>query len=260
MSEPLAPGAGTCDSGAVEIRFVGSGDAFGSGGRFQVCIRLHGDGYTALVDCGATSLTAMKARHVDPGEVDAVVLSHLHGDHFGGLPFLVLDGQFTRRTRPLTVLGPTGTPERVRAAMETLYPGSTAVHRRYTLRVVELDGAGSRLEIGPLSVRSWQVDHASGAPALALQAHLGEATFGYSGDTAWTETVLEAADGTDVFACEAYTCGTPVRYHLDVEDLRVHAHQMATGRLILTHLGPTMLARLDDIEYETAVDGLTVHT
>jgi ribonuclease BN (tRNA processing enzyme) len=257
VARPRAPGC--CDSGVVEISFVGSGDAFGNGGRFQTCIRLHGDEYTALVDCGATSLTAMKAQHVDPGEVDAVLLSHLHGDHFGGLPFLVLDGQFTRRTRPLTVLGPTGTAERLHAAMETLYPGSAAVQRRYPLRVVELDGGG-RVEVGPLTVRSWQVDHASGAPALALQAHLGEARFGYSGDTAWTETVLDAADGTDVFACEAYTYQNPVRYHLDLADLRAHGHQLATGRLILTHLGPTMLARLNAIEYETAIDGLTVHT
>jgi ribonuclease BN (tRNA processing enzyme) len=259
ISERRAPCAG-CDSGVVEIRFVGSGDAFGNGGRFQTCFRLDGDGYTALVDCGATSLTAMKAQHLNPGEVDVVVVSHLHGDHFGGLPLLILDGQFSRRTRPLTVLGPTGIAERLHAAMETLYPGSAAAQRRYALRGAELDGTGGRIEIGPLSVASWLVDHASGAPALALQAQLGGATFGYSGDTAWTETVLEAADGTDVFACEAYTYATPVRYHLDVDDLRAHAHQMATGRLILTHLGPTMLGRLDDIEYETATDGLTVHT
>ena len=244
----------------MEISFIGSGDAFGSGGRFQTCIRLHGDGYTALVDCGATSLTAMKAQHVNPGEVDAVVLSHLHGDHFGGLPFLILDGQFTRRTRPLTVLGPTGTAERLHAAMETLYPGSTAVQHRYALQFGELNGGGGHLEIGPLTVRSWQVDHASGAPALALQVHLGAATFGYSGDTAWTETLLEAAEGTHVFACEAYTYDRPVRYHLDLADLRAHTHQMAAGRLILTHLGPTMLGRLDDIEYDIAADGLVLHT
>jgi ribonuclease BN (tRNA processing enzyme) len=244
----------------VEIRFVGSGDAFGSGGRFQTCVRLQGDECVALVDCGATSLTAMKAQHLDPGEVDAVVLSHLHGDHFGGLPFLVLDGQFTRRARPLTVLGPTGTGERLHAAMETLFPGSTAVNRRYALRIIELEGAGRRVEVGPLTVRSWQVDHASGAPALALQAHLAGATFGYSGDTAWTDALFEAAEGTDVFACEAYTYDKPVRYHLDLADLRAHGDQLATGRLILTHLGPTVLERLNEIEYETATDGLTIRT
>jgi len=104
----------------MEVRFVGSGDAFGSGGRFQTCIRLRGQEFTVLVDCGATSLTAMKAQDVDPGDVDAVVITHLHGDHFGGLPFLILDGQFARRTRPLTVLGPAGVGSRLEAAMEVM--------------------------------------------------------------------------------------------------------------------------------------------
>jgi ribonuclease BN (tRNA processing enzyme) len=95
----------------------------------------------------------MKAQRLDPGEVDSVVISHLHGDHFGGLPYLVLDGQFTRRTKPLTVFGPSGTAERLRAEMETSYPGSTAVQRRFRLELIELDGAGSARTLGPLTVR-----------------------------------------------------------------------------------------------------------
>ncbi len=243
----------------MEIRFIGSGDAFGTGGRFQTCFRLQADDFTALVDCGATSLTAMKAQGVDPGEVDAVVISHLHGDHFGGLPFLVLDGQFTRRTRPLTVLGPAGTGARLEAAMETFYPGSAAVQRRFEVKVVELDGGGGDAVVGPLTVGSWRVDHASGAPALAIRARLGGAAFGYSGDTAWTDALIEAARGTDVFACEAYTLDKPVRYHLDYSAVRERGSELAAERLILTHMGPTMLGRLDQVAHETASDGLVLH-
>lgn len=244
----------------MEIRFVGSGDALGSGGRFQTCIRLQADEYTALIDCGATSVTAMKAQHVDPGEVDVVVVSHLHGDHFGGLPFLVLDGQFTGRTKTLTVLGPAGTADRLHAAMEVLYPGSTSVQRRFDLQVVELDGVGGACSTGPLTVTSWEVEHASGAPALAVQARLGQATFAYSGDTAWTGALIEAARGSDVFACEAYTYDTPVRYHLDYATLREHVNDLATRRLVLTHMGPAMLDRLDELEHDTAFDGLVLNT
>jgi ribonuclease BN (tRNA processing enzyme) len=243
----------------VEITFVGSGDAFGSGGRFQTCIRVRADGESALVDCGATSLTAMRAQGIDPGEIRTVVVSHLHGDHFGGLPFLVLDGQFTRRTAPLTVLGPLGTRDRLHAAMEALYPGSTGVDRRFEVEVVELDGAGGSSRAGPFSVRSWEVDHASGAPALAVRVDAGGHGFGYSGDTAWTPALVAAADGADVFACEAYTWDQQVRYHLDYRTLREHAGELAAGRLVLTHMGPRMLARLCEAEHAAAVDGLVLH-
>lgn len=247
-----------CHGGRMEITFIGSGDAFGTGGRFQTCIRLRALGYTALVDCGATSLTAMKSQNLDPGEVDAVVISHLHGDHFGGLPFLVLDGQFARRTRPLTVFGPAGTGQRLHAAMEAFYPGSTAVRRRFELKVTELDGVGGTRTDGPLEVSSWEVDHASGAPALALRTAMNGTRFAYSGDTAWTPALLHAAAGSDVFACEAYTWDKPVRYHLDYATLRTHAGQLDTRRLVVTHMGPSMLQRLDELEHTPASDGLVL--
>jgi len=122
----------------VKVRFLGSGDAFGSGGRFQTCIHLEGDGEQVLVDCGASSLIAMRRFGVDPSAIDAVILSHLHGDHFGGVPFLILDGQFTRRTRPLVVAGPPGVQARVRDAMEVFFPGSSRIERRFDVRYAEL--------------------------------------------------------------------------------------------------------------------------
>src|SRR5712692_4331632 len=123
---------------AMELHFIGAGDAFGSGGRFQTCLRLSGAGDSVLIDCGASSLVALKRAGVDPSEIGWVILSHLHGDHFGGLPFLILDGQFSRRARPLVVAGPPGVKRRVDAAMEVFFPGSTAVSRRFTTEFVEL--------------------------------------------------------------------------------------------------------------------------
>src|SRR5213592_4522704 len=99
-----APGA--WQGGWMDVTVVGSGDAFGSGGRFQTCIAV---GSQVLIDRGATSLTALRQQHMDPNEIDTIVITHLHGDHFGGLPFLILDGQFRHRTNDLTVVGPPGT-------------------------------------------------------------------------------------------------------------------------------------------------------
>ena len=122
----------------LRLRFLGSGDAFPSGGRLQTCLCLDGPGGRILLDCGATALVAMKRAGIDPATVGWIFLTHLHGDHFGGVPFVVLDGQFARRETPLVVAGPPGTPDRVTAAMEVLFPGSSRVARRFATDVVEL--------------------------------------------------------------------------------------------------------------------------
>lgn len=242
----------------MRVRFVGSGDAFGSGGRWQTCIWLTADACTALVDCGATSLVALKAQGLDPGLVDAVVVTHLHGDHFGGLPFLILDGQFTRRTRPLLVAGPPGTGTRLRAAMDTLFPGSAEVTRRFAVEVVELAVDGSTTALGEATVRGWEVEHPSGAPPLAVSVSLAGTTFAYSGDTQWTPALIDAARCADVFAVEAYTFDRPIRFHLDYQTLRAHQHELRAGRIVLTHMSQAMLARLADAELPAAYDGMVI--
>ena len=118
------------------LTIVGCGDAFGSGGRFNTCFWLKTAKATLLVDCGASSLVALKARGLDHADIDGIVLSHLHGDHFGGLPFLFLDAQFlSRRERPLLIAGPPGTRARLDAALEVFYPGSTANKWRFAHEV-----------------------------------------------------------------------------------------------------------------------------
>ena len=103
---------------SVEIQFLGSGDAFGNGGRLQACIHVQTAETQFLLDCGASAVIGMKRFGVDPSRIDWILISHLHGDHFAGIPFLILDGQFSRRTRPLRIAGPPGVAKRVLAALD----------------------------------------------------------------------------------------------------------------------------------------------
>lgn len=242
----------------MHVRFVGSGDAFGSGGRWQTCISVTTGGLRLLVDCGATSLTAMKAQGIDPGSVDMVVVSHLHGDHFGGLPFLILDGQFSRRVKPLRVLGPPGIEARLAQVMETLFPGSSQVERRFSVEVGELAVDGTPSALDSLAISAWQVIHECGAPPLAIRVDDGRAVFAYSGDTEWTPALIEAARGASLFAAEAYTYDRPIRYHLDYQTLRSHMNDLEAERLVLTHMSGAMLCRIADAAHPAAYDGMTV--
>ncbi len=238
----------------MKVRFLGSGDAFGSGGRFQTCIHVESGASQLLLDCGASSLIAMRRFGVDPQAIDTVILSHLHGDHFGGVPFLILDGQFKRRTRPLLVAGPPGVEKRVREAMEVFFPGSTRIERKFETRFVELADRVA-VEVGPVHVTGYEVSHASGAPPFALRITGEGKIVTYSGDTEWTESLVDAARGADLFIAEALSYDKRIRYHLDLATLLEHRARLDCRRLILTHMGEDVLARLDGLAVEAAEDG-----
>ncbi len=243
---------------SVQLTFLGSGDAFGSGGRLQTCMLVEGGGACFLIDCGTTALIAMRRHGIDPDTVDLVLLSHLHGDHFGGLPFLVLDAQLiSKRTRPLVVAGPPGTRERVLAAMEVLFPGSSAVRRRFALEFHEYR-AGQRDALGGLGVTAYQVCHPSGAPPFALRIECAGKVIAYTGDTEWTDSLIAAAEGADLMVSEAYFYAKPVRFHLDYRTLMDHLSELSPKRLVLTHMSADMLARLGTLECEAAEDGMVV--
>lgn len=235
---------------------VGSGDAFGNGGRFQTCFRIHGAAGSLLVDCGATTLTALKGGGVDPNEIDAVVLTHLHGDHFGGVPFLVLDGQFRRRERPLTIAGPPGTRQRVEAAMDLLFPGSVEGRRRFDVEWAEFDYR-TPTKTGGASITAVPVEQPD-TPACALRVDYAGAQVAYSGDTAWTDALIELVAGADLFIAEAYFYDRQVPFHLDYATLRANRARLDCERVLLTHMSSDMLARQGDAEFDCAYDGMVI--
>lgn len=239
----------------IKIQFLGTGDTFGSGGRLHTCIHIRSENAQFLVDCGASALIAMKRFGVDPSSIDAVLITHLHGDHFGGIPFFVLDAQLiSRRTRPLIVAGPPGLERRIHDAMESLFPGSSQVRRRFDLRFVELS-EGEATSIKALTVTPYGVVHPSGAPAYALRVECEGKVISYSGDTEWTDSLLRASHGADLFVCEAYFFEKEVPYHLAYRTLMDHSAELKCRRLILTHMSEDMLSRLEDVEVEWAEDG-----
>ena len=224
----------------------------------QTCILVESGSFRFLVDCGASSLIALKRAAVNPNDVDAILITHLHGDHFGGIPFLLLDGQFSRRTRPLMIAGPPGLNDRSIQAIEVIFPGSSRVELKIDKQLVEL-AEGVSKSVGPQRVTPYDVVHACGAPPYALRVELDGRIIAYSGDTEWTEQLLPAAADADVFVCEAYFYDKPVRFHLDYATLIRHSSALGCKRLIVTHMSPDMLARVEELPVEAAYDGLEVH-
>jgi ribonuclease BN (tRNA processing enzyme) len=245
----------------MKLTIVGSGDAFGSGGRFNTCFWLETAQATLLVDCGASSLVALKALGLDHARVDGIILSHLHGDHFGGLPFLLLDAQFlTRRERPLLIAGPPGTRARLDVALEAFFPGATGNKWRFVWEVLEIEVARPTGVLGHM-VTSTEVVHYSGAPSTALRISDGQKLFAYSGDTEWVDGLVNVADGADLLIVECYGYSGRMNGHLTWEILKARLPDLRARRIMVTHMNPTMLAHLAEVEAEgvlAAEDGAVI--
>ena len=243
----------------LQLQVLGCGDAFSSGGRLHTCFLLRGGTGGAalpptLLDCGATSLAAMKGRGIEPATIRTILITHLHGDHFGGLPFLLSDAHYrAQRTEPLTLAGPPGLERRLGQAREALYPSSTKRDLAFEIEIVELQERRSA-DVGGLRVTPFEVVHPSGAPSYALRIEYGGSVLTFSGDTEWTEALVEAAAGADLFICECNSYDRPIPNHLNYRELLARGPLFDCQRMLLTHLGEDMVERRD-LEIEALVEG-----
>lgn len=248
----------------MKLTVVGCGDAFGSGGRLQTCYHIDNAGHQALIDCGTSTLIGLARAGLDPNDISTIFISHLHGDHFGGLVWWLLHAQhISKRKAPLEVAGPVDIESRFIAAAEALFPGSTRVKRRFDLIFHEYDRNGASSTVGPITVRPFEVRHPSGSPPYALRLDVGRRVVSFTGDTEWVESLVPAGKDADLYIMECFAYDKPAPYHLDWKVIEANLDRINTRRVLLTHMGPQMLASAPAFEalqdIVLAEDGLVLH-
>jgi ribonuclease BN (tRNA processing enzyme) len=244
----------------VSVTVLGAGDAFASKGWFQAGYIINAGGLRVLMEAGPTLLASMKRLEVAPADIDVVLISHLHGDHFGGLPFLILEYLYeSPRRRRLTLAGPPHLEERTWELFRTMYPESDASEISRYLEFVELEPECSKELGGTLQVRSIKVPHTIKDLSLAFRVEVGGKTIAFSGDTGWTDGLISLSAGTDLFLCECTYFDQPqLDFHISYVHFMTQRHRFNTRRLVLTHIGREVLQRRSEISLEMATDGMVI--
>lgn len=224
----------------MKVTALGSADAFCSAGRGHTCWLLDDAQGACAVDFGATALLALRRLGRDPAELQAVHFTHLHGDHIGGWPFLLVDAVYrVRRTAPLVVTGPPGTREALHALWAACYARAAARPLPFALEVRELR-PGERALVRGREVRAFAAQHMT-APDVALCLRIGEVAF--TGDTGRIPdglcdgAKLLCAECTELRTAALDPAGGPHAQgrHLSWEELRAALPQVP--RIVLAHLG-----------------------
>jgi ribonuclease BN (tRNA processing enzyme) len=242
----------------VRVTFLGSGDFFGSGGRFQTCILVDTGESRLLLDCGASSLIAMRKAGVDPASIDAIVLTHFHGDHCAGVPWYVFDAMFvSRRSRPLTIAGPTGLRDRLAVVWNAILPGSAHLTPRFPVDYVEL-APGRRQTVAGAAVRVWPAAHTPETSPLMVRVEASGASLAFSGDTQWTEDLLPLSDGADALIVECSEYRRRIPGHMSYTDIEAQRARIGARQVVLTHMGAEMLAQSSSVPELCAHDGFTL--
>lgn len=249
-------------SKGLDLTFLGTGDAFASRGRFQSGYVIEGAGCKILMEAGPTVLCAMKRMNFNPADIDVVLISHLHGDHFGGLPFLILEYLWeSPRKTDMVIAGPRHLEERTWRLFKTMFPFSRGdIERvRRQLKFVVLE-PGSDRKIGKARVRAIRVPHMKRFCSLAFRVELDGKTIAFTGDSGWTDALVPFTAGADLFVCECtYFDSTELDFHINYPLLERKSSSFDVGRMVLTHVGREVLDHNSDVKLEIASDGMKLH-
>lgn len=207
------------------------------------------EGFRLLVDVGNGALSALQ-RHGAGLHLDAVFVSHLHGDHFLDLvPYMY--ARFydpAGRASALPLYGPQGTLERLRSAAGQESPVAEVYD--------EVQVRPGRFEVGPFAVTAARTNHPVETHAVRLE-HAGRSLV-YSADTGQTDALPALAAGADLLLCEASypeRPDNPPDLHLTGGQAGGYAARAGVGRLLLTHLVPWGDAEASLAAASTAYDG-----
>lgn len=245
---------------------VGSADAFNAAGRGHSCLWVEGlADEPVMVDFGATALAGLRRFALDPVRLGGVLVTHLHGDHVGGAPFLWIDMLFhPRRTGPLAWLGPRGMEESVRGLVRACYGEVADEEPDAGVRFEEI-APGQHTTWRGMRVAAHEARHGSTAGgALAYRVEgAGGRTLAVTGDTAMDDDLLGALGPADVLVAECSSLANEGGKHCSWEEWAPRLAGLPFGRIVLTHLGADVRAKAGELRgavpgaaFEFADDGL----
>ena len=236
-----------------KLKIVGSGDAFGTGGKYNTSFLLNGEQGACLIDCGASTLIRLKQLNIDLPDIRSIFISHFHGDHYSGLPFLILSYCYEYECEnELNLVGPKGLKDRLYSLQEAMYPDTGYLLEKLNINFMEFDSNG--IQVDDVFCEAIPVNHSPSSLPHGIRLSWNHKTLAYSGDTEWTENLRKVYEGVDFFICECNFLEKKVPGHLSYKVLNEKLSHINPDKVYLTHMNNSMLQH-PEVIYKRLNDG-----
>ena len=232
----------------LELSFLGSANAFTLGGRYWSGFVANG---RYVFEAPPTLLPHLKRMDIPLADIRVIFISHFHGDHFLGLPFLFLDHLYlTPRRDDLLIVGPPGIEATSEGLADLAFPGLSGADAGYRRVYLEAQ-PGADQPLADATFRALPMRHAGQKMhCFGYKLRLGDKTVAYTGDTEMCDEIFLLAEGADVLVMDCSYCEGEGPEHVGLEGAReVRKRVSQRTAIILTHL---------DNEPATATEGLLV--
>lgn len=228
------------------VQVIGSGNAFNLDGRAHACYLLED---SLLLDCGASSPLRLRSLGVDLRKIRAVVLTHFHGDHAAGLPFLFLNFHYIeKRTELLHVFGPPGIEQVSLSLLDAMYPG---MEMGFPIEFTEIRTHAS---FESFEIVSFPITHKE--ESLGYRISWNGKTMAFSGDTAYDEKLFALVQGVDLALVELSMFENDGSVaHVALSQLK---GELQAKQIVYTHIFDDLARAAEALGFQTARDGLEI--
>jgi len=229
---------------SLNVVFLGTGDAFGSNGLHCSSVLIEKSNQSILLDCGPHTLPMLKKIGRSAKDIDIILISHFHGDHIAGVPFLFLDSIFQdKRTTPLKIIGPPGIEDQLKKLSTALYEilGDQDLSFQCDYFVTSPDNP---VELNGVKIEAIKTVHTPESQGYRLS--MEELIIAYSGDTGWTEELFKLVKDTElsILECNFYDFQSDI--HLNYSEIM--RLLPFSKRLAIIHLGTEALDKIPKLK------------
>lgn len=225
---------------SITITILGSGTCVPSLKRSACSVLIEVKDQKVLIDCGPGTMRRLLEAGVSIFELTHLCFSHFHPDHTSELVPLLFATKYPdgdQRQKPLTLVAGQG--------VKSFYEGLQAVYGQWIqlapglLRIQELaTNKPVTLAMEGFTLQSIPVEHNPESIAFRINGPESKAVV-YSGDTDFSENLVNLANGADLLICEsAFPDAAKVPGHLSPSAAGEIAHRANVGQLVLTHFYP----------------------